>query len=127
MAKVKGLFVGMDGVIRAENIPITKRGIEFLDGAHPITSKAIFHDIDRINPPVYVCWHDCPEPEGHQGLTSENHPVLMEAVHMTQHRMKPLISKRYYRLFVRSVLTFIKVFAIMLVASFWILVGVALF
>jgi len=118
MTKVKALFIGMDGVVHAENIPQTKREIEFMDGAHPINPDAIYYDIERKGPPLYVVWHGRPNPEGMPPDKNNESPFIKEAVHMVQHKRRTLLSKRYYRLFVRSVVMFFKVAVIGFLISF---------
>ena len=105
---VKSLFVAMDGRIHAENIPIKKREVEFIDGAHPITPEAVYYDIDGKGPPLIIYWQGRPSPEGIELDFDQQSAIIAEAVHMTQHKLRPLISKRWVRIAVRSALLFFK-------------------
>jgi hypothetical protein len=98
MARIKALFIGMDGVIHGENIPKNKREIEFIDGAHPITPPSIYHDVDGVGPPLYIVWHGRPMPEGADLDSDQEKAIIKEAVHMRQHTFRPLVSKRWIRL-----------------------------
>lgn len=107
---VKGLFIRMDGTIWAENIPIDKREVEFLDGSHPFLPSAIYHDIDHKEPPLYIVWQGRPMPEGFKDDSRNiEESLIKEATHMTMFRLKPLISRRWTRAIFRWSLMFIKI------------------
>jgi len=118
-ARVKGLFIGMDGVVRAENLPTNKREIEFIDGAHPFIPAAIYHDIHHKGPPLYIVWQGRPMPEGVKAddrTTEES--LIKEATYMGMHNLKPLISRRWTRMLIRSAIILIKSIFIGFVVGF---------
>lgn len=108
MGKIRCLFIGMDGIVHAELIPQNKREIELLDGNHPIAPPAIFYDIDERIAPIYVCWHGLPTPEGIELDSDSEKAFIKEAVHMVQHKQKPLISRRIYRMIWHDFVLFVK-------------------
>jgi len=124
--RVKGLFIGMDGVVRAENLPTNKREIEFLDGCHPFIPAAIYHDIDHKGPPLYIVWQGRQMPEGIDAddrTTEES--LIKEATYMSMHNLKPLMSRRWIRMIIRSAIILIKSIFIGFVIVFVMLLGLA--
>jgi hypothetical protein len=97
--RVLGLFISMDGIVRAEYLSIDKREVEFIDGNHPYLPSAIYRDIDGVGPPLYICWHGRTFPEGVKADRQIEEAVIKEAFHMTQHKLKPLMSRRFWRAF----------------------------
>jgi hypothetical protein len=118
MVKIKGLFIGMDGIIHAENLPIKKREIEFIDGCHPIMPPAVYYDVDKLGPPLYIAWHGRPAPEGGDLDVEQEKAIIKEAVHMSQHKMRPLVSKRWTRLTIRGLMMLFKTIVVGFVVSF---------
>jgi hypothetical protein len=119
---VKCLFVAIDGRIHAENVPIGKREIQFIDGAHPLVSQAVYHDIDGRGPPLVIYWQNHPSPEGVELDFNEQEDVVAEAVALTQFKLRPLISKRWVRMLVWSALLFFKAVLVGFLTAFIVLV-----
>lgn len=106
--RIMSLFAGMDGVWQSEFVPTRAREVEFLDGNHLILPAAIFHDIDHKGPPLFICWHGTPIPEGIDPDRKLEEAHIKEAFHIGQHRIRPLMSRRWNRLLLRSALMFVK-------------------
>ncbi len=106
--RIMSLFGGMDGVWQSEFIPTRAREVEFIDGNHVILPAAIFHDIDHKGPPLYICWHGTPIPEGINPDRDLEEAHIKEAFHMTQHKLRTLMSRRLNRLLLRSALMLVK-------------------
>jgi len=122
---IKALFVCMDGNIHVENIPVTKREVDWIDGAHPLPTSCVYEDIDHKLPPIVLIWHGIPEPEG-AGIGEKGQGAfLQEAFHFTQHKRKPLVSKRWIRLTVKGLIMFLKILFIGFLVAFCMMVLVA--
>jgi hypothetical protein len=102
----KVLFMRADGICAAEKINPFKRVIGMQDGWHPVSPKCVLTDNDRRLPSILIIWQGVPGPEGFVFDTATGETIKNECDLVRQNRHKLMVSKRWVRRLINTLITF---------------------
>lgn len=98
---MKLFYLMVDGICKVENTRINARNVEMPDGPHPKTNDSVWHDSQRMRPPVMIIIEGVLAPYGASMAAQDVKTIMLEVKLASLAFKSPSLSKMWHRAFER--------------------------